>query len=160
MFLFIATEFTRNSLFRTVIRTTSPTMSNMSSQQQTTTTLATPPTITINSDSSDVEEFVDAYETTVTPTEALYNANNCKLRYLVLLCNDDLLDINRTPFTLLRRKQSKPSAEMLKAEVVRRYKSTNPAGLTLGPRPKHWTLDQLHKWLADHPIQSKKDVAF
>jgi hypothetical protein len=51
------------------------------------------------------------------------------MKFLVVLCvgqkddnGDKLLDINQAPFSFLKRTDIKPTAEMFKAEVVRRHK--------------------------------------
>jgi uncharacterized protein (DUF305 family) len=73
---------------------------------------------------------------------------------------EDLLDINKAPFSVLIKEEAKPNAEMLKEEVTRRHHSTHPQGGRKSPRPKNWTVDQLYKWLGDHPIQMEADVSF
>jgi hypothetical protein len=109
---------------------------------------------------SDFDNISYVDNVTASQAESLYNANGNCLKSLVVLClglmddlGADFLDIDQPPFNVFKRKDTKPNAAMLEAEVARRYKSTNPAGSTVGPRPKHWGRGQLQNWLSDNPIK-------
>jgi hypothetical protein len=89
------------------------------------------------------------------------------MKFLVVLCvglkddsGDNLLDINQAPFSFLKRTDIKPTAEMLNAEIVRRHKLTHSGGPFVGPRPKHWGMETLRKWLRENPIEGESDVEF
>jgi hypothetical protein len=42
----------------------------------------------------------------------------------------------KAPFSIFKKKEAKPNAEMAKEEVTRRYNSTHPQLGRNGPRPK------------------------
>jgi hypothetical protein len=81
----------------------------------------------------------------------------------VVLCEglkgeDDnaLLDPQKEPFSKFKPTEIKPSLNMLKEEILGRYRLKEPDDNILGPRPKHWVKDQDLKWLHD----TEADVLF
>jgi hypothetical protein len=131
----------------------------------TTATTTLPTASSVSGSDFDNISYVD--NVTASQAESLYNANGNCLKSLVVLClglmddlGADLLDNDQPPFNVLKRKDTKSNVAMLEAEVARRYKSTNPAGSTVGPRPKHWGIGQLQNWLLDNPIKREADISF
>jgi hypothetical protein len=124
-------------------------MSNM--LPQISTTAPSPDT----SDSvSDTNEVNEVFETTMTPTEAFYQTKN-NIKYLTVLCeglkddnDDDIFNINQAPFSSLKRGDIKPTADMLKQEIERRHQLAIPGpSAAQRPKPKHWGIETLRKWL-------------
>ena len=70
-----------------------------------------------------------------------------------------LMDLNDHPLKLMKKKKDiKPSVDVLRAEVKRRSErdNTNPNK----PKPNGWNGNKCIEWLNDNPIVNDDDVAF
>ena len=120
----------------------------------------------VNGGSSD--EAVGASTSTVTATERAYVAGNNSIKTLVVLCQglkkddgSDFIDIKEEqPWKSVPRGLIKPSAAMLKDEIVRRYEAFGLEGQENRPHPNAWTLEKLTTWLDKHPIEKTEDIEF
>jgi hypothetical protein len=116
---------------------------------------------------SDTDDFPDIAELRVTPSEAFYNQNNQSMKCLVVLCEglkdvngDDLLDIQSSPFSSLKRGDIKPTADMFRGEVVRRHQLKDLNGTNSKPRPKNWTMDHFANGCRTTPSRRNRTSFF
>jgi len=71
---------------------------------------------------------------------------------------EPLIDTTQLPWSTLKSKDIKPSAQQMKDEVERRAKQNPPAGPH--PHPKYWNIKALLEWLNKNPITKALDVTF
>jgi hypothetical protein len=125
----------------------------MSSTSSTTSSIAS--SAVNNNDSCDAERFL------------LEQSNRLSVLYALCIgleeTSDDgttipLLDLNEGPFKLLKRKEIKPSLDVLRDEVTRR--SELDSTRTNFPKPKGWHATKCHDWLKENPITTDNDIAF
>ena len=70
-----------------------------------------------------------------------------------------LMDLDQHPFNLMKKKKDiKPSLDVLKDEVTRR--SNLDASNANKPKPKGWNAKKCYEWLKANPITTAEDVAF
>ena len=109
---------------------------------------------------------VGASASTTTATERAYIAGNNSIKTLVVLCQglkkddgSDFIDIKEEqPWKSVPRGLIKPTATMLREEILRRFEAF---GLQEHrPQPNAWSLDKLNSWLHKHPIEKTEDIDF
>jgi hypothetical protein len=69
---------------------------------------------------------------------------------------DSIFDIDKSPFSTLKRRDIKPTSQGLKDEVARR------CGLSKIKTPKcnNWSVERVINWLRNNPITGENEVAF
>lgn len=71
-----------------------------------------------------------------------------------------LMDLNESPFKdMKKKKEIKPSVEILREEVKRRSECNN-SNNDNKPKPNGWTAKKCYEWLNANPITTEEDVAF
>ena len=72
-----------------------------------------------------------------------------------------LMDLNEIPFKLLKKKKDiKPSLDVLREEIKRRCGSTQDNTSPNQPKPNGWSAKKCIEWLQANPITNTDDVSF